>query len=63
MTHCVIPPNQILPNNKTILVLLRPVLDDLVDAIVTVSLCWGILGDLVCLVIPDLVKGGVRGRG
>ena len=37
----IISPEQVLPDNESVLVLLWPVLDDLVDPIVLVPLFWG----------------------
>ncbi len=42
-THLIISPEQIFPDNESILVLLWPVLDHLVDPIVPVPLLGGVL--------------------
>ena len=42
-THLIISPKQVLPDNESVLVLLWPVLDHLVDPVVLVPLFWGVL--------------------
>ncbi len=50
--HFIIPSKQILPNNKSILVRLRPVLDNLVNPVIPVSLLRCVLRGLLSLVVP-----------
>lgn len=54
-TYWVISADEKLPHNEPCLALLRPVFDNLVDAVVSVSLLWGKLGHFAALVVAHLV--------